>query len=323
MAAVLTSKQIEAKSATAATGEDKNYWTVELVRPKGASPGLLAFISFTETAIQSAVNLLGIGTTSPPPNVDDLVQPVQYENLGKSAASEDYQETLALVEARQSALIRADRNVVDVSKYVSDEDDMTLKAIKHIVSELNTTKLAGPQLIRDSDGNLTGKTELEVLGHLAEAIEAVYLKVTVVATENAKVAGEDGSDDDGKGSGGGGDTADGAGGGGGGDGLAGLLPILAMLPMAAMPLISSLAPELMDRVFGEDEPSEEDSEKKDKTEPSAKEDSPDSSGDDKAEDQNGDDDKAEGQDGKEAEPAQPAPILPQLLDELAGHVGLT
>ncbi|MDO3648213.1 hypothetical protein [Nocardia mangyaensis] len=220
---------------------DKNFWTVELVRPPGGSTGLLAYIAMAEAAIQSSVNLLGIGTTSPPPNVDELIRPVVYENLGKSESTEEYKETLTKVEARQGALLRADRNVVEVAKYVSSEEDQTLRAIKDIVGELNSN------LEAVGKGELKAAQEMNLLRHLAEAVGAVLHKVTMVAELNSELAGSPGDEDDGSGSG-----AGGSGGGGGGDGgLASMLPMLAMLPMAAMPLMAML-PDLVENFSGED-----------------------------------------------------------------------
>lgn len=227
---------------------DKNFWTVELVRPPGASAGLQAYIALTEAAVQSSVNLLGIGTTTPPPLVDDLIRPVVYENLGKSESTDEYQETLAQVEARQSALIRADRNIVDVSKYVSSEEDLTLSAIKDIVNELNS------QLEAVGKGELTASQEMSLLRHLAEAIDAVQHKVSVVADLNREVAGSDGDSGDSGDSGAGGSEGGGSGSGGGGSGgggIASMLPMLAMLPMAAMPLLS-MVPDLLEQ-FSEDD----------------------------------------------------------------------
>ncbi|APE36912.1 hypothetical protein BOX37_26600 [Nocardia mangyaensis] len=222
---------------------DKNFWTVELVRPPGGSTGLLAYIAMAEAAIQSSVNLLGIGTTSPPPNVDELIRPVVYENLGKSESTEEYKETLTKVEARQGALLRADRNVVEVAKYVSSEEDQTLRAIKDIVGELNNN------LEAVGKGELKAAQEMNLLRHLAEAVGAVLHKVTMVAELNSELAGSPGDEDDGSGSGG---SGSGGGGGGGGDGsLASLLPMLAMLPMAAMPLMTML-PDLVENLSGED-----------------------------------------------------------------------
>ncbi|MBF6132039.1 hypothetical protein IU501_03375 [Nocardia otitidiscaviarum] len=224
--------------------EDKNFWTVELVRPPGASTGLLAYIALAEAAIQGCVNLLGIGTTSPPPKVEDLIRPVVYENLGKGESTEAYKDTLTKVEARQGALLRADRNVVEIAKYVSSEEDQTLRAIKDIVGDLNG------KLEAVGKAELKPAQEMELLRHLAEAVAAVQNKLTAVAELNKDMAGSE-DDGDGKpGSGGGG--AGSGGGGGDGGGIASMLPMLAMLPMMAMPLLN-MVPELLENLNGEPE----------------------------------------------------------------------
>ncbi|WP_306360039.1 hypothetical protein [Nocardia sp. CC227C] len=227
--------------------EDKNFWTVELVRPPGASTGLLAYIALAEAAIQGCVNLLGIGTTKPPPIVDDLIRPVVYENLGKSESTEDYQDTLTKVEARQGALLRADRNVVEIAKYVSSEEDQTLRAIKDIVGDLNG------KLEAVGKSELKPAQEMELLRHLAEAVAAVQNKLTAVAELNKDMAGSEGDGEAEPGSGGGGAGA--GGGGGDGGGIASMLPMLAMLPMMAMPLLN-MVPDLLENLNGEPEDGE-------------------------------------------------------------------
>ncbi|SUA72807.1 Uncharacterised protein [Nocardia otitidiscaviarum] len=226
--------------------EDKNFWTVELVRPPGASTGLQAYIALAEAAIQGCVNLLGIGTTSPPPKVEDLIRPVVYENLGKGESTEAYKDTLTKVEARQGALLRADRNVVEIAKYVSSEEDQTLRAIKDIVGDLNG------KLEAVGKAELKPAQEMELLRHLAEAVAAVQNKLTAVAELNKDMAG---SEDDGDGKPGGGGAAGGGGGGGDGGGIASMLPMLAMLPMMAMPLLN-MVPDLLENLNGEPEDGE-------------------------------------------------------------------
>ncbi|WP_282783908.1 MULTISPECIES: hypothetical protein [unclassified Nocardia] len=226
--------------------EDKNFWTVELVRPPGASTGLLAYIALAEAAIQGCVNLLGIGTTSPPPKVEDLIRPVVYENLGKGESTEAYKDTLTKVEARQGALLRADRNVVEIAKYVSSEEDQTLRAIKDIVGDLNG------KLEAVGKAELKPAQEMELLRHLAEAVAAVQNKLTAVAELNKDMAG---SEDDGDGKPAGGGAAGAGGGGGDGGGIASMLPMLAMLPMMAMPLLN-MVPDLLENLNGEPEDGE-------------------------------------------------------------------
>ncbi|MFC8529442.1 hypothetical protein [Nocardia sp. NPDC057227] len=217
----------------------KNYWPVKLVRPPGGSPGLLAFVALAEIAIQTAVDLLGRGMPKPPPKVDDLLQPVVLENIGKGKGVDEYEKALTAVQARQTTLLTLDTQVLKTSVVVAAEQNETLRAIKTIVAELNAALTAAGK------AKLQPAQEKALLKKVADAVDAVYDKVEAVAKLNEDMAGGDKS-------GGGakqvstGGAASGGGGGGGDGGLGGILPILAMLPMAAMPLISQI-PELLEQ----------------------------------------------------------------------------
>ncbi|MGK8520055.1 hypothetical protein ACRS6B_00100 [Nocardia asteroides] len=223
--------------------EVKHFWLVDLHCPPGASEGLRAFIALADTAIQTAVDLLGRGMTTPPPEVADLLKPAVYETLGKGAADEAYRKTIDKVEARQLKLLQMDDQVVKTSVTVAAEQVQALRSIKTIVGDLNTKlKAAGTAKLKPAQ-------ELPLLKAVAAAVEAVYDKVTAIADLNETVANGGGSNNSGGGQAGGGGGATGGGGGGGGDiasSLASLLPMLAMLPMAAMPLVQQI-PEMMQK----------------------------------------------------------------------------
>ncbi|WP_139347990.1 hypothetical protein [Nocardia donostiensis] len=227
-----------AAATGAGTGE---YWTVELVRPEGASEGVLAYIALAETVIQTAVDLLGRGMPSPPPNVDELLTSVVHESLGAGEASKAYKKTLYTVEASQAQLQAMDEQVSKTSITVAAEQDQTLRAIKDIVAKLNT-------LLQAVSGvDLKPAQEVKLMDHIAAAVEAVYAKVTQVSDMNAEMAGEK-NGGGGSSNGGGVPTGGATGGGGGGSGgdlMSSLLPMLAMAPMALMPL-AQLLPDLLD-----------------------------------------------------------------------------
>ncbi|MBF6467318.1 hypothetical protein IU427_19330 [Nocardia beijingensis] len=244
---VTTATNTEAKKAAVSASaplasyasEAKHFWLVDLHCPPGASEGLRAFIALADTAIQTAVDLLGRGMTAPPPKVDDLLKPAIYETLGKGEADDEYRKTIDKVEARQLKLLQMDDQVVKTSVTVAAEQVQALRSIKTIVTDLNTKlKAAGSAKLKPAQ-------ELPLLKAVAAAVEAVYDKVTAIADLNEDMANGKGK---GNSNGGGQNAGGGASGGtGGGDGgLSSLLPMLAMLPMAAMPLISQI-PEMMQR----------------------------------------------------------------------------
>ncbi|MGQ4619693.1 hypothetical protein [Nocardia sp. R7R-8] len=242
--AAKTSAPTSAPLASVAS-EVKHFWLVDLHCPPGASEGLRAFIALADTAIQTAVDLLGRGMSTPPPKVDDLLQPDFYKTLGKGKADEEYRKTIDKVEARQLKLLQMDDQVVKTSVTVAAEQVQALRSIKHIVADLKT------KLEAAGTGKLKPAQELPLLEAVAAAMEAVYDKVTAIAELNDDMAnggkngGGSGSSTGGPTSGGNSSGGSGSGSGGGGDGgLSSLLPMLAMLPMAAMPLISQI-PEML------------------------------------------------------------------------------
>ncbi|WP_327100849.1 hypothetical protein OIE68_19870 [Nocardia vinacea] len=226
-------------ATTASKAKTGHYWTVELTPPPGASAGLKAFIEMAEEAIQTAVDLLGRGTPELPPNVDDLLRPVIYESIGDSLMKEQYQEALAEVQSRQTALLTYDTKVMKTSIVVAAGSDETLRAIKAIVAELQAKlKAAG-------SGKLKPAQEVALMKIAAQAVELVYEKVEAVYQLNNDMAGSGNQGSDGSGSGSGSGQSGASGSGGGGDGgLGQLVSMLGMLPMMAMPLISQL-PELL------------------------------------------------------------------------------
>ncbi|MBF6300554.1 hypothetical protein IU459_23845 [Nocardia amamiensis] len=222
--------------------EAKHFWLVDLHYPPGASEGLRAFIALADTAIQTAVDLLGRGMTTPPPKVDDLLEPAFYETLGKGKADEAYRKTIDKVEARQLQLLQMDNKVIKSSVTVAAEQVQALRSIKNIVAELNA-KLKGA-----GNAKLKPSQELPLLKAVAAAVDAVYDKVTAIADLNEEVAnGGKGSGGGQTGGGGGGGGAPSGGGGGGGDGgLSSLLPMLMMPLMAVAPLAAQI-PEMLQK----------------------------------------------------------------------------
>ncbi|WP_040785507.1 hypothetical protein [Nocardia pneumoniae] len=246
MAPTAADTKAENAAALAATplasiaAESKHFWLVDLHCPPGASEGLRAFIALADTAIQTAVDLLGRGMTTPPPKVDDLLEPAFYETLGKGKADEEYRKTIDKVEARQLQLLQMDNKVTKSSVTVAAEQVQALRSIKNIVAELNAKlKAAGNAKLKPSQ-------ELPLLKAVAAAVEAVYDKVTAIADLNEEVANGGKGSGGGQAGGGGGGGAPSGGGGGGDGGLSSLLPMLMMPLMAAAPLVAQI-PEMLQK----------------------------------------------------------------------------
>ncbi|MCX4092185.1 hypothetical protein [Nocardia sp. alder85J] len=218
-----------------------------------------------ESAIQTAVDLLGRGTTFAPPNVDDLLTSVQYDDLEQGTATNAYKTVLAAVQARQTALQSYDGTVLQAAIVMSAGKDTTLSAIGSIVSELNAL-LSGV-----GKAKLTSTQETTLMKAIGDAVDAVYKKVTAVAEQNAAMAGSGSSSGSGtdsggssgssadSGSSGSGSSGDGSGSGtssgstssastgsSSGSGLSSLLPLLMMIPMGLMEL-APLVPEFLKR----------------------------------------------------------------------------
>ncbi|MBF6175647.1 hypothetical protein [Nocardia blacklockiae] len=231
---------------TTEKGVGKHYWPVELHRPVGASAGLKAVIQLAETAIQTAVDLLGRGTPVPPPKVDDLLKPAVYEELGEGEAAEDYAEAFKKVQTRQKALVGLDDEVVKAAIVVAEGKDETLAAIKKIVAALNS------KLDAVTAKKLKPAEEQALMKLISRAVEAVYKLVNAAADVNEAVAG--GSEGAAAGAG---QAGGGAAGGDGMGGLASLLPMLAMIPMGLM----SAAPAVINAVQQHNEKQQEQAEK--------------------------------------------------------------
>lgn len=223
---------------------------IELDPPPGASPALTSFVALAETAIQTTVDLLGRGMTTPPPNVNDLLTTTVYQNLGKGEASDVYQQTLTKVRARQTYLLQMDAEVVKTSIKVKDGKDQTLRAV---MADVNKLKDALKVDLRPLSKKLKAAKELKLMEQIADTLDSVCQKVSAVAEYNANMAGGGNSTNgSGQGSGSGsgsgassgtatsgGAAQAGAGGDGGLGGLAQMLgPLAMMLPMGLM----SLAP---------------------------------------------------------------------------------
>ncbi|WP_327113579.1 hypothetical protein OHB12_31950 [Nocardia sp. NBC_01730] len=220
---------------------------VQLDPPPGASAGLRAFVEMGETAIQTAVDLLGRGLPKLPPDVGDLLQPSVYKNLGEGEADKAYQKTIDKVEAKQMELLQFDNQIVKTSDTIASEQASTLRSIWDIVKKLQTTlKSAGT--IKKPE-----KQEPPLLKAVADAVQRVYDKVAAVAALNENLANEGGGKNTGGGNTGG-TATQGSGGDGLGSILQSLLPMAAMLPMMAMPLAQQI-PEMLEKA-------EEDKQKK-------------------------------------------------------------
>ncbi|MEW1737152.1 hypothetical protein AB0346_14480 [Nocardia beijingensis] len=234
-----TATETEAKKTTT-TSKGKHFWVVKLHCPPGASEGLRAYIAMAETAIQTAVDLLGRGMTTLPPTVAELLEPEIYGTLGSGKADDEYRAVINKVEAKQLQLLQMDDKVIKTSATVAAEQVQALRSIENIVEHLNTTlKAAGT-------GKLKSAQEQSLLKAVAQAVEAVYDKVIAIAELNDKMAngggnnGSGGSNGSGGGANGGGAGGSTGGSGGGDGGLSSLLSTLAMLPMMALPLAQQI-----------------------------------------------------------------------------------
>ncbi len=210
------------------TGVGAHYWQVRLDCPPGASAALRSFVGLAQTAIQTAVDLLGRGTPITPPDVSDLMRPVVYQDLGQSESTVGYHHALSQIQQRQTALLTLDNEVTQTSVVVAASQDQTLAAIEQLVGDLNDTL--------DSVGSakLKAAQEQSLMWQIANVVEEIYKAVDSVSQQNQQIAGTAA----GSGSSSGASTSNS--GSGGGD-MSGLMQ-LAMIPMT---LASSLAPTIM------------------------------------------------------------------------------
>ncbi|WP_405498987.1 hypothetical protein [Nocardia sp. NBC_00511] len=238
-------------------GVGQHYWTVPaLPAPAAASTALKSFVALSDTAIQTAVDLLGRGLSQPPPQVSDLMSTVVVSNLGSGTATQAYQSTLDAVQTRAARLQDLDAQVLQVSMVCAANKDKTLawmeRTVGNLVGDLGTKAAAiGPRKPKPAE-------ESTIMSEIAEAVDAVYERLASVAEDNAAMVGGSNTGSDGSGAGGdpnstdpttqgtsGSTTAGGSTGGGstsGGDsGIGSMLSSLAMLPVMAIPLVSEVA----------------------------------------------------------------------------------
>lgn len=229
-------------------GIGQHYGAVpHLPYPKGARAGLRSFITMSDTSIHTAVDLLGRGTTEPPPRVDDLMTPVIFADLERGRTSEQYRKTIAAVEARQTALLTLDGEVLKVSIVLAADKDQTLAAITRIVTDMvGRLEAVGTQELKPAQ-------EMALMREIADTVAAVSAKVARVAADNLQMAGGaqgdpnpgPGTPKPGQGTGSSGNgSSSGApsGGSGGGESALGSIVSSAMsgLPMVAMMAMSAL-----------------------------------------------------------------------------------
>lgn len=224
-------------TSTATTGR----YTVTLTPPAQASVALQQFIAMGQQAIQIAVDLLGKGVPELPPDVDDLMTTVTYQDLGSGTASSDYQNLLAQIESRSASLLSSDQQVLQASATASVNTASTLQYIQGIVSELQSE-------FTSITGKLTATENTAVMQQVGDAVDIINARVTSIYEANQTVAGNGNSGGDGSGSGNTGASYTGASNSGntssGSSSGSGLSSLMEILPMLAAPLIS-LAPELL------------------------------------------------------------------------------
>ncbi|MFC9897830.1 hypothetical protein ACFVMC_29425 [Nocardia sp. NPDC127579] len=218
-------------TSSASSGTTGNYSLVKLDPPPGATPGLKAFIAMCEAAIQMFVDLLGRGVPELPPDVAELLQPIDYEDLlqGESGqAAEDYRAALAEVEDLRTSLLDLDSQIIETSIVVVSEQDQTLRKIEQVVADIED------EFARYTASELTPDDELWLMEFLGEKLAEVCDLVATAADTNTDLSGATSISSIA-------DGVSGAGGGsGGGGGIESLLSALMTLPMAAMPLLELL-----------------------------------------------------------------------------------
>ncbi|MFD9992094.1 hypothetical protein ACFWXT_29740, partial [Bacillus cereus] len=209
-------------------------------------PALHALVATANTAIQTAVDLLG-QRAEPPPQVHDLMSTVTITNLGQSTASTQYQRALTAVTAEQRDLLARDEQVVQVASVVAAANDSILAKILDLVGKMAEALQAA------GTGQLTSTQEASLMNEIARVVDAIYTAVSNAAQSNAQMAAG-ASDGSGGSSVGGGDTtaggtpttdqATGSGAGGGLESaIAQIAPMLLMAGVAAIGPLTSLASE--------------------------------------------------------------------------------
>ncbi|MFE2961016.1 hypothetical protein [Nocardia tengchongensis] len=235
-----------------------------LHRPPGASAALKSFLGMCDTAIQTAVDLLGRELTEPPPTMDDLLTKVVYTTLGTGTSATGYEQTLTAVETRRSALLTLDGKVLEVASTLTDDKDQNLAYIKTVVEQLDTG------LRSLGSAKLTSQTEYSVMNGIGDAVHAIYQRVSQAAAKNAEMAGAGQSDGDTGAQSGATGTPTTAGSGAGSDGGLGssLGSMLTNVPM----LVAALLPTVITFLEGEKNKAAKEEEKKKKEEEKAKKD---------------------------------------------------
>ncbi|MFE3261040.1 hypothetical protein ACFXPS_38750 [Nocardia sp. NPDC059091] len=212
----------------------------ELLCPSGASVGLKTFISTAAVEIQTAVDLLGIGTTEPPPSVDSPSADVIIADFGEGETSADYQQVLKLLKDRQTALTQLDDTVLQVSNTVAAANKQTfatiMRSVDRLADDLKTAcATLGSQTLKPTQ-------ESPLILEVSDTVDAVYAQVAQAAEQNRQMAGGgQGGGSTGTGSGGGSGTTSGSGSGSSGSGMmSGLMEMLSMLPMMGISMLPSL-----------------------------------------------------------------------------------
>ncbi|WP_460728130.1 hypothetical protein [Nocardia heshunensis] len=202
--------------------------------------GLKTFISTAATEIQTAVDLLGIGTTEPPPTVDSPTADEIIADFGEGETSADYQQVLTLLQNRQAALVQLDDTVLKVSNTVSAANNKTfatiMRSVGRLADDLNTAcATLGSQSLKPAQ-------ESPLILEVSDTVDAVYAQVAQAAEHNRQMAGGgQGGGSTGTGSSSGSGTAATSGSGSGGDGMmSGLMQMLTMLPMMGISMLPSL-----------------------------------------------------------------------------------
>ncbi|MFC7428631.1 hypothetical protein [Nocardia tengchongensis] len=192
--------------------------------------------------IQTAVDLLGRGTTEPPPPVDDPSTEQIITDLGQGSASQPYQQAMAQMKSRQDALVQLDDQVLQVANVVAAGKDQTLAAIQRIV-ERTVTDLQAKSAALGTQTLLPAQ-ESDLMLEVSDTVDAVYAQVDKAAAANKQMAGggQSGGSNGGAGSGTG--TGAGTGAGSGDSGMSGimsgLMSMLQMLPIVGISMLPEL-----------------------------------------------------------------------------------